>query len=682
MENYMLRTFFIVCSLITSGLFAQTWEYSGDLGDEEMIYGTASPSGDLYIFSKSLRRSTDHGASWSRLAPTMSFSARYHYPKIVWLPSGTAFMLSDSCLWRSLDSCNSWTKLKRLGPSPGMTHTDDGLLLATSTDNVLLTSDEGQSWTGSPLTKGLNGVYVDKDNIFYVDGGVNLYRSSNRGTSWETVNGLPVANFRKMISAPKHGLVLATTGPQIFFSTDSGRGWSQSQKFGASIISIVPLTEDTVFLMEADGTIHRATDGGRTWSVYSASPVVNSTKFLNLFVKDHNLFLLHQTGLFRSAINDTGLWQRVLIPTGKVHQLAAAPSGKIYAASVSNTGGHNKLWIFDTTETWKEETSFKRSAISEMVSDSNNILYSIIYNKVSISTDEGKSWASGVFFAGSPLRIALTKDRIYVASHFGGIYWSSDKGVTWEHPNIGTDTLLCSIATASGIVYAGGIAKFYRSTDGYVWEEPVFPFIAGSQNVSAIATYGTTVIVGVDRTGVYFSDDKGTLWENHSEGLGKDSIFALLPTPSGTLFLATTTGVYEYIPSMQIWKNVNEGRWQDRVLSLALGRDGKVYIGTNGDGVYRSTKTYGSWFKSVQLEEYSPNDISIYPNPASSEITISFKSDKPERYRIAIYNLLGESILVSSDEGTIDVSALHSGQYFLRIITDKQTQTLPLSIIK
>jgi Leucine-rich repeat (LRR) protein len=66
-------------------------------------------------------------------------------------------------------------------------------------------------------------------------------------------------------------------------------------------------------------------------------------------------------------------------------------------------------------------------------------------------------------------------------------------------------------------------------------------------------------------------------------------------------------------------------------------------------------------------------NFALYPNPAKNQITLSAKNEI-ELNSVEIYNTLGQLILVvanAENTSTIDVSALLSGTYFVKINTDK-----------
>ncbi len=68
------------------------------------------------------------------------------------------------------------------------------------------------------------------------------------------------------------------------------------------------------------------------------------------------------------------------------------------------------------------------------------------------------------------------------------------------------------------------------------------------------------------------------------------------------------------------------------------------------------------------INEFSANNITVYPNPATDVITIA--AENMEGYQI--FDILGKQLAnetVSTSQTTVNVAALHSGVYFLRIKT-------------
>ncbi len=86
-----------------------------------------------------------------------------------------------------------------------------------------------------------------------------------------------------------------------------------------------------------------------------------------------------------------------------------------------------------------------------------------------------------------------------------------------------------------------------------------------------------------------------------------------------------------------------------------------------GSGGNETTICFTSGINEIENKE----EINIYPNPATNEITIETK----EKGIIKIYNVLGEMLIETKDTSTssvtIDVSGLAKGIYFMEIKTEK-----------
>ncbi len=71
------------------------------------------------------------------------------------------------------------------------------------------------------------------------------------------------------------------------------------------------------------------------------------------------------------------------------------------------------------------------------------------------------------------------------------------------------------------------------------------------------------------------------------------------------------------------------------------------------------------------------NYFTLYPNPAKNELNISTKSTI-EVHSLTIYNLLGQVVLAipnAQNLNTVDVSSLKTGNYFLKVTSDKGSAT-------
>jgi hypothetical protein len=83
---------------------------------------------------------------------------------------------------------------------------------------------------------------------------------------------------------------------------------------------------------------------------------------------------------------------------------------------------------------------------------------------------------------------------------------------------------------------------------------------------------------------------------------------------------------------------------------------------------------------SLSVEEFGLNQIVLYPNPTTNVLNISIQDNNlPDSY--SIYNMLGQTIatkqISSNADLSINSSELSNGMYFVKIIKDGASVTLP-----
>lgn len=679
-------THVVCCILIviaTTGLRAQYWESLGGPGGG-IVGSSIAPNGDIYVFTDlTTHRSTDQGVSWARMYSTHPMNS-----SITWAPSGTMYMVQKTILFKSIDGGGTWTQLKSFPVShltAFIVTTSKGDLVAANWDSIHVTTDEGAIWQAiaKPSQYEVDGLFVDRDDVIYlsVKNGY-IYRSTDQGFKWtRIINDLP-SNSSFSMASPAPGVVFCVRGNQLFRSFDKGRTWDKFYTHPDPVYRLIA-TPDVLFFLDPGYTLHKSTDGGISWQKILRNP---NSYLYPLFVTDEDLFALGSGivnigELYKRNIQNGEQWEVVTTPTARVTHLASLSSKEVFAASI-HASYYGFLWKFDGLR-WYGDTAFRGVPISELSVDSLDNVFTVINNVLHKSTDAGNTWTNSLRLIDRPVGFAASRTDHYVLSN-EGLFRSLDRGDSWDIVKTSVKfSTPSSFGIAGDYLYIGGVQNYYRSADNATsFDTPIFPFINGSDSVKAIAAVGSAVVFGVHNTGMYFSSDHGFTWENHSEGLVLDTINDLLITPSKAVFAATTSGVYEYSPFTKVWTNVNEGILSGKALSLALGDDGKVYVGTDGAGVYRTTKT---WHTADVNEHYANSTtISAYPNPASSNVVIHLPSAVSYESRIVVYNILGEALPLTIDRSgsqvSIRVASLPNGRYVARVFDRTQVSSIPFIV--
>ena len=122
----------------------------------------------------------------------------------------------------------------------------------------------------------------------------------------------------------------------------------------------------------------------------------------------------------------------------------------------------------------------------------------------------------------------------------------------------------------------------------------------------------------------------------------------------------------EYDPITDAWTNLetfpDDGRWAP----FMFVHNDTIYVGSGEDNQMVTRNDLWRYdFSGVGIDELDNEEVTVYPNPATDQITISPWENGNS---VQIYNQLGELILQKKVENQyIDISGVASGVYMLRI---------------
>jgi hypothetical protein len=234
--------------------------------------------------------------------------------------------------------------------------------------------------------------------------------------------------------------------------------------------------------------------------------------------------------------------------------------------------------------------------------------------------------------------LALAETTLIAGTYGGGVFLSSDGGVSWSGPGDDlADSHVLSLAVDAPNVFAGTLEGVFRSTDaGCTW----IPVNNGMTNlfVRTLAVHRGRIFAGTYGGGVFISTNSGVKWTAASDGLANASIlnFAFL---GSTVFAGTYGGVFcsnedeiYWLPVSLDVANTGSTLSTRHVPGSAIGERGRddsllapkavyslvvdgqdLYVGTYGRGTLRSTDAGGSWTPvNAGLENLDLSVISLY----------------------------------------------------------------------
>ena len=288
-----LTIIIIVVSFLnpTTTTFAQ-WEKIGSPEIKVPIstFAIANKGDTLFVgtYESTIYRSTDNGLNWTKSDSGISFL----YQTYNFLITGnTVFSMGEEGIIRSTNMGESW-ELKDDGlysvQYPNvyeMVKLDNSLFVATDF-GVYRSSNNGDYWypsNGDSAYWPINSVAISDSLLFAGSAEHGVFRSTNKGITWDTVNiGLPYNSPNHYIRINKlyvdgKNIYAGTNQWGIYFSSDNGHTWlpdtagleNISNGYFFSIYSISRIG-NYMYAGTQDGGIFRQLDPGDSWTQVNA----------------------------------------------------------------------------------------------------------------------------------------------------------------------------------------------------------------------------------------------------------------------------------------------------------------------------------------------------------------------------------------------------------------------------
>ncbi len=432
----------------------------------------------------------------------------------------------------STDSGTSWRDASSGLPQRGVwvvSAFGNTVFAGLDSGGVFRSNDGGQSWTqsnhGLPLNTPITSITVLGDKIFAGTYGNGIYFSSDSGVSWTQTDSSSTRLSVSSLSTVGSMLVAAgglasggafgvsypaSKNTGVYCSFDTGTTWTPRNN-GLTNTSFTRLVviDSMLYSCQADGALFRSSDSGDSW--VDVSKGLPGTDICAIVKVDTLLYCgIYGPGLYRS--NDGGLsWNHVAPDVTYIRSLTSFGE-TLY---VANPEEHAVWQTLDGGISW---------------TDASNGLppYSYVYT-----------------FASA--------DSIFLAGLGTGIYRFEPASAGWYRMNALPHYYVNAIAFDRNVIYAnstdsGGI---FRSSDsGVTWTNingwlpsyaPVTALVANENCVFA----STFCNAGECGAGIYASKDEGLSWISANLGL-RDSNVTSLVQFGHYLFAATSnSGMYK-----------------------------------------------------------------------------------------------------------------------------------------
>ena len=729
----------------TQGLGAEAWEYVETdfpvlgvssiafppadsmtiyIGTGEVYNYQAAGTGAAYrstrgSYGMGILKSTDGGISW---APSLDWS--YDQNRGIWAikidpeNSDIVYTATTHGVYKSTNAGGSWTQVLDVPMANDLViHPENTDLLVAGVGNlgspdrgIYRSTDGGQNWTEitQNLPQDFQGkiqlnfapsnpdiLYASIGNGFtFNDGASWLCRSTDFGANWAVVNQEAYSRWQGWFA---HDIDISVDDPDelvvvgitAWRTTDGGQTLVEEagggigpanpdpgdNSFGDQVhsdchdVKFHP-TDPNIVYVTSDGGVHRSIDGGQTYQF--ANGGLQNCQFYNGF---------------SSAALDPDFCLGGLQDNGTI------------------------FWNGDDTWTVIAGGDGSWSAINP--EDPNTFYVSSQYLNVNRFRPE-EEWTymeipetSGPVFIAPYMICPTDGDIIYAGS--GGMAKTTDGGDTWELTNDGQsldgnpvlsigvstnpDVVYC--ATAPTSIFGGSRGNVFVTLTGgeyYTYQTGIladrYPMDIAVDPTDDATAY--IVFSGFGSGHVFKTTDYGANWSDISSNLPDLPTNAVVVDPlyPDHIYIGNDFGVYVSTNGGESWESFQSGLHSatmifDLVIS-PLNR--KLRAATHGSGAYQRDLLE----VSVSTDELNPEvqAFQVYPNPATSNTTVSFTLEEAQDVQLRLLDvngrLLKELPVTNYPAGTQQIpwscADVPAGTYLLRLEGAGFAQTQKLVI--
>ena len=671
--------------------------------------GTGEPNaggGSLAYDGNGLYKSSDGGMTWVHkgLADVGSIAKVKMDPKddqTLFVAAMGPLFRNDTNrgLFKTTDGGVNWEKVLYLSDSTGVIDlalhpVNSNIIYATTwerirrpyarkyggeTSGIYRSLDGGETWAeltnglpDNPLQKGRITIDISKSNpnvlyAGYTDATGNLqgmYRTADGGNTWSTLNSDDLVNsgfqywFEGVFIDPTDENIVYNLGIIVQKSIDGGQSWFDvftSTHVDHHALAFNPAIPGEV-LLGNDGGFYKSADDGETAVKNRTIPI---TQFYRFHVDAQNANKIYGGAQDNSTMRTT---------TGGLDDWKI-----IY-------GGDGFQPLVDPTNTNVIYALFQYGELGKSINDGTN--FSKVKN--GIASNDRKNWDTPIAF--NPMNSQVLfygANRLYKTTD-GAANWTAISPDLSNGPyngNLVYGTII-SISVSpldSQIIYAG-------TDDGNVWVTQngggnwnnisqdlpnrwVTKVLADRNNPDDVYVTFSGYRYGEDFGHIFKSTDAGLSWEDISGNLPDVPVNDIEKDAWGNLFIATDIGVLSSYDDGLSWEPLGFGMPSVVVTDLHMHEPSKtMYAATYGRSAYK-IDIAGNILNTGNLN--TQNDITLYPNPASSAVTLSIPSITSD-YVMNIFDQSGRKVFEkrctqASVVHQIPLDKFTSGIYFVSI---------------
>lgn len=464
-------------------------------------------------------------------------------------------------------------QIQVIAPHP----TDENILFVGTISALFKSEDKGQSWERIDATfhrSDIKGIIINPQNPNEVYVRVGVFE--------ELTCLVTISSMREAGDHEKAEQMEKSNCAGVYKSSDLGETWQQLDAYyfdpsegGIFLDEYAPNTIYAIFSRK----ILQSKDRGKTW---------------NNFFWTHDEKFIANSGIERLVVGKNS--EEVFI------------------------GGRQGLWFTeDAGLNWYERNrDFIGTEVVDIVKASDGTLYAGTYSLgMYKSTDGGMSWTFASYNLENPYVMLIAvhptgPQTVFVTTN-GGVYVSRDGALTWE-----------DVGKALGSGFLSGMGHFH----GIAFDP---------RNIERVYVGGGGDQYTPEGSGISISEDGGKTWKQSNNGFETDvHVSKIVVDHNNPAIVYATTqgptdfsektgtgyGIFKSTNYGKTWRKINTGLATIEINTFTIDPNNSdvLYLGTDDDGVYKSTDGGNSWQRltiSHLPASYGVGDIVVDPQNSS-----------------------------------------------------------------
>lgn len=658
-------------------------------------------------------KTTDGGVNWRTIALPLDAS----FNSVVFTDRQTGYMAGRSGeILKTQDAGESWQILYQDSPYPTyrdrtfISFTDPHTGYIAIDKEILKTTDGGNKWEiagqvdfdlqAVSFADPLHGICIGNSGPF---GYPDIISTSNGGINWNknsavfTINDLYRVKFVNPNVGYAVGVNYASEGGFILKTTDAGNTWSVIHTWTEFFIptDLALPDEKTIYIMGSDGLLYKSENAGATWQ----QQMTNTAENLNgaFFLDAQTGFVVGDNQTILKTTNGGATWTSMASPA-PVNIYSAwfkdHNTGFMVAADWKNEGRTVLLTTTDGGQNWQRRPIGTMKYPRKIIFVNEHTAFILgLYGEILKTMDGGTQWEQTTISSSFYTDMFFTSEKTgYMVGEYGDISMTENGGTDWTSVNSGTNKDLFSIFfTDVNTGYAVGKNGTILKTTN-----------SGS-SLKALRSYHYNVCVNTEVL-VQPNFIGGTkpltyLWSN-----GQTTPTATIIPPDGMPLKVTVTDAemnqiqlevpiemtIVFKPEIRLEGNTlwTTGRYgalwyrNDTLLSREVSKslvptlEGDYYS-MIPDYSCKGEKSNVIHIYATATQGLADHDLRVYPNPASSLLTVE-RPQSGHECLLVLTNVQGKEVVrqkTTEQKVQLTLSHLPQGTYFLQLISNNQLIT-------